>query len=192
MQRAAPAKRGAVEAGPDTPCDRSHNLILPSGRTLIGMLATAHELENLAPVARRLASFRLMPDTAEPLFRDWLVAHRETLFRWTMARCSMPQARRELAECAVAIQRLRGDAEFMAWLYGAALQAAADQAGQGGLREADLAGLAPELRAVLRLTSRGDVRLAEAAALLAQRLGYVRRRLLQSRLKGLTAEGLKG
>lgn len=147
------------------------------------MLATAHELENLAPVVRRLASFRWMPGTAEPLFRDWLLAHRETLFRWTMARCSLPEARRELAERAVAIQRLQGDAPFMAWLYGAALQAAADQAGQGGLREADLAGLAPELRALLRLTSRGDVRLAEAAALLAQRLSYVRGRLLQSRLK---------
>ena len=147
------------------------------------MLATAHDLENLAPVARRLATFRLMPGLSEPLFRDWLVAHRETLFSWTMARCSLPEARREMAANAVAIQRLRGQAEFMAWLYGAALQAAADQAGKGGLREADLAGLAPELRAVLRLTSRGDFRLVEAVALLAQRLSYVRGRLLQTRLK---------
>ena len=170
-------------AAPDTPCDRSHKLLLASGRTLIAMLATAHELENLAPVARRLATFRPMPGTPGPLFRDWLVAHREALFRWTMARCSLPEARRNLAERAVAIQRLQGEAEFIAWLYGAALQAAADQAAQGGLREADLAGLAPELRAVLRLTSRGDVRLAEAVALLAQRLGDVRGRLLQSRLK---------
>ena len=147
------------------------------------MLATAHDLENQAPVARRLATFRLMPGSSEPLFRDWLVAHRETLFSWTMARCSLPEARREMAANAVAIQRLRGQAEFMAWLYGAALQAAADQAGKGGLREADLAGLAPELRAVLRLTSRGDFRLVEAVALLAQRLSYVRGRLLQTRLK---------
>ena len=148
------------------------------------MPATLHDLDNPAPVARRLANFRLMPGAAEPLFRDWLVAHRETLFRWTMARCRLPEARRELAESAVAIQRLRGEAEFMTWLYGAALQAAADQAGQGGLHEADLAGLAPELRAVLRLTSRGNFRLAEAVALLAQRLAYVRGHLLQSRLRG--------
>ena len=147
------------------------------------MLATAHDLENLAPVARRLATFRLMPGSSEPLFRDWLVAHREALFGWTMARRSVPEARRQMAANAVAIQRLRGQAEFMAWLYGAALQAAADQAGKGGLREADLAGLAPELRAVLRLTSRGDFRLVEAVALLAQRLSYVRGRLLQTRLK---------
>lgn len=148
------------------------------------MLATAHELENLAPVTRRLATFRLMPGTSEPLFREWLVAHRESLFRWTMARCGQPQTRRELAETAVTIQRLRGEPEFMAWLYGAALQAAAAQAGQGGLREADLAGLAPELRAILRLTSRGEFRLEEAMAMLAQRLHYVRGRLLQTRLRG--------
>ena len=147
------------------------------------MLPTARDLENLAPVARRLATFGLMPGSSEPLFREWLVAHREILFSWTMARCSVPEARREMAENAVAIQRLRGQAEFMAWLYGAALQAAADQAGQGGLREGELAGLAPELRAVLRLTSRGVIRVPEAVALLAQRLSYVRGRLLQTRLK---------
>ena len=147
------------------------------------MLATAHDLENLAPVARRLASFRLMPGTSEPLLREWLVQHREMLFRWTMARCTQPRARRELAETAVNVQRLRGESEFIAWLFGAALQAAADQAAQGGLREADLAGLAPELRAVLRLTSRGDLHMAEAVAMLAQRLSFVRGRLLQTRLK---------
>jgi len=147
------------------------------------MLATAHALENSAPVERRLASFGLMPGTTEPLFREWLAPHRESLFRWTMAHSREGDARRVLAETAVAIQRLRGDTEFMAWLFGAALQAAADQAGQGGLREGDLAGLSPELRAVLRLTSRGDLRLEEAVALLPQRMGFVRGRLLQTRLR---------
>ena len=147
------------------------------------MLATAHDLENLAPIARRLAVFRLMPGTAEPLFQEWLVAHRETLFRWTMARCGQAETRREMAETAVAFQRQRSEAECLAWLFGAALQAAADQLAQGGLREADLAGLAPELRAVLRLTSRGDLHMAEAVAMLAQRLSFVRGRLLQTRLK---------
>ena len=147
------------------------------------MLATAHDLENQAPVARRLADFRLMPGTAEPLFREWLVPHRETLFRWTMARCGQAETRREMAETAVAIQRLRSEPEFLAWLFGAALQAAADHLRLGGLREAELAGLAPELRAVLRLTSRGHFRREEGVAMLAQRLGYVRGRLLQTRLK---------
>lgn len=147
------------------------------------MLASAHERENLAPVARRLASFGLMPGHAEPLFREWLTPHRESLFRWTMAHSRQGDARRELAQTAVAIQRLRGEGEFMVWLFGAALQAAADQAGQGGLREADLANLPPELRAVLRLTSRGDFRLEEATALLSQRMGFVRGRLLQTRLR---------
>ena len=147
------------------------------------MLATAHDLENQAPVVRRLADFRPMPGTSEPLFRDWLGAHRETLFRWTMTHSQGADARRELAEMAVAVQRLRGLPEFMAWLFGAALQAAAEHADRGGLAEADLAGLAPELRTVLRLTSRNEFRREEAVALLAQRLGYVRGRLLQSRLK---------
>ena len=147
------------------------------------MLATTQHIEDLAPVARRLAVFRCMPGTAQPLFGDWLVAHRETLFRWTMARCSQPTARRALAETAVAMQRLHGEPEFMAWLFGAALQAAADQAGRGGLREADLVGLAPELRTVLRLTSRGDCRQDDALAMLTQGLNQVRGRLLQARLR---------
>lgn len=167
----------------DTQCDACHNLLQAWGRRLIRMLATAHDLENQAPVARRLADFRLMPGTAEPLFRDWLVPHREALFRWTMAHCGLAETRREMASTAVAIQRSRSKSEFLAWLFGAALQAAADQLAQGGLRESDLAGLAPELRAVLRLTSRGGFRLEEAMAMLAQRLGYVRGRLLQTRLR---------
>ena len=147
------------------------------------MLATAHDLENLAPVVRRLAAFRPMPGCTEPLFRDWLAGHRETLFRWTMQHCADADARRELAEMAVAIQRLRGAPEFIAWLFGAALQTAERRLLQGGLQESDLAGLAPELRTLLRLVSRGEFRAAEAAALLAQRLGYVRGRLLQTRMK---------
>lgn len=148
------------------------------------MLATAQLLDGLTPVVRRLANFRPMPGHGEPLFRDWLEAHRETLFRWTMAHSSGADVRRELAETAVAIQRLRGGPEFMAWLFGAALQAAAERAGQGGLAEADLTGLPPELRTMLRLSSRQAFRREEAVALLAQRMSYVRGRLLQSRLKG--------
>lgn len=178
-----PGTRGALGCRADTPCDLDHNLTGLAGRTLSIMLATAHELENLAPVTRRLASFTLLPTVAEPLFRDWLVPHKEALFRWVMGRCGHGDARRELAESAVAIQRLRGQPEFVAWLYGAALQAAQYQPAFGVLREADLAGLAPELRSVLRLMARGELRLEEAMALLAQRIGYVRGRLLQTRLK---------
>lgn len=147
------------------------------------MLATAHDLENLAPVVRRLASFRPMPDRAEPLFREWMTGHRETLFRWTMHHCANTDARRDLAELAVSIQRLRGSSEFVAWLFGAALQSAERRIADGGLQEPDLAGLAPELRTVLRLVSRGELRSPEAMAMLAQRMGFVRGRLLQTRMK---------
>ena len=105
------------------------------------------------------------------------------LFGWAMARGLDAVARRDLAATAVAIQRLRGSAEFLAWLYGTAVQLAHAQAACGGLPEAALAGLAPELRAVLRLVSRGALRPEEATALQAQRLGFVRCRLLQTRLQ---------
>ena len=148
------------------------------------MLATAHDFDHQPPAARRLADFRPMPGSVEPLFRDWLAGHRETLFRWAMARCGDTPSRRDLAEVAVSIQRLRGPGEFITWLYAQALQSAAEQLAHGGLREPELAGLAPELRTALRLVSRGDLRQPEAMAMLAQRLGYVRGRLLQTRLKG--------
>ena len=133
--------------------------------------------------ALRLTPFFPVPRTAEPLFRDWMAAHRDMLFGWMMARGPDAVARRDLAATAVAIQRLRGSAEFLAWLYGTAVQLAHAQAACGGLPEAALAGLAPELRAVLRLVSRGALRPEEATALQAQRLGFVRCRLLQTRLQ---------
>ncbi len=129
------------------------------------------------------ASIAADPST-ETFFRVWLTAHRDELFRWTMARTADVEARRGLAEVAVAIQRLRGSAEFVAWLYGAALHAALREAAHGGLPEPLLTGLAPELRAVLRLVARADLRPEEASALLSQRMGYVRRRLVQVRLPG--------
>lgn len=119
----------------------------------------------------------------EPLLRDWLAPHRDVLFRWAMGRAVDGPSRRGFAETAVAIQRLRGRAEFVGWLYGAAVQAALGQVAYGGLAEATLAGLPPELRTVLRLVSRGELRPEEATALLAQRMGYVRGRLLQTRLR---------
>ena len=131
----------------------------------------------------RLAQFFPVVRAAEPLFRDWMAAHRDVLFGWTMARAYNPVARRDLAATAVAIQRLRGSAEFGAWLYGTAVQLAHAEAVCGGLPEPALAGLAPELRAVLRLVSRGGLRPEEATALQAQRLGFVRCRLLQTRLQ---------
>ena len=62
--------------------------------------------------------------------------------------------------------------------------AAAAQALTGGLPEESLTGLAPELRTVLRLAGHGALRTEEAMALLPQRLGYVRSRLLTARLRG--------
>ena len=119
----------------------------------------------------------------DPLFGHWLLAHREVLFRWTLARANEAGTRRVFAAAAVSIQRLRGCAGFDRWLYGAAVQSAAAARGlTGGLPEASLAGLAPELRTVLRLVARGTLRTEEAQALLPQHLGYVRSRLLAARL----------
>ena len=119
----------------------------------------------------------------DPLFRDWLLSHRDVLFGWAMARSEDAQARRSFAETSVAIQRLRGSAEFLIWLFGAAVAAALRESTQGGLPETALAGLAPELRTILRLVSRGELRPEEAIALLSQRLGYVRSWLLQTRMR---------
>lgn len=131
----------------------------------------------------QLARFGSPDRLAEPLLRDWLLPYRDVLFRWALSLATDADARRALAEVAVAIQRLRGQAELMTWLYGAALQAAAQHEPQGGLPEAALTGLAPELRAVLRLVSRGEMRPEEAMALLAQRMGYVRSCLVRTRLR---------
>jgi DNA-directed RNA polymerase specialized sigma24 family protein len=133
---------------------------------------------------RHFANFRAPAAAPEPLLRDWLAPHLDTLFRWTIARAGSADERRALAEVAVAIQRLRGQAEFGAWLYGAALQAALQQGQQGGLNETTLTGLPPEMRALLRLVARQELRAAEAMALLAQRMGYVRSRLVRTRLGG--------
>ena len=141
----------------------------------------AHDASGSAP--RRLADFFPQQRNVEPLFRDWLLSHRDVLFSWAMARGQDAQVRRSFAETAVAIQRLRGNAEFLAWLYGAAVAAARRESAQGGLPESALTGLVPELRTTLRLVSRGELRPEEATALLSQRLGYVRIRLLQTRMR---------
>lgn len=100
-----------------------------------------------------------------------------------MATCA--DGRRAIAETAVAIQRLRGSDEFGVWLFAAALQAALHQ--DGGLPEASLAGLPPELRALLRLVARRALRREEAMALLGQRMDFVRSSLVQTRLAGQSA-----
>ena len=133
---------------------------------------------------RQFADFRAPPAAPEPLLRDWLAPHHDTLFRWTIARAGSADDRRALAEVAVAIQRLRGSGEFVAWLFGVALQAAHQLGSHGGLDEASLTGLPPELRALLRLVARKELRAVEAMALLAQRMGYVRGRLVRTRLGG--------
>jgi hypothetical protein len=133
---------------------------------------------------RRLASFQ-PPRPTEPLLRDWLQPGRDALFRWTMGMATSADGRRAIAETAVAIQRLRGSGEFVAWLFAAALQAAQHQ--HAGLPEASLAGLPPELRALLRLVARRALRREEAMALLGQRMDVVRSRLVQTRLAAHSA-----
>lgn len=130
-------------------------------------------------VPRRLASFHA-GRPVEPALRDWLQPSRDPLFRWTMAMASSADGRRAVAAMAVSIQRLRGPDAFGLWLYGSALQAAQHQS--GGLPEGSLAGLPPELRALLRLVARRALRREEAMALLPQRMDFVRTRLVQARL----------
>ena len=148
------------------------------------MIATARAFSDRPPITLRPATFFPGVGRDEPLLRDWLRGHRELMFRWTLGQSVDETRRREFAQSAVAIQRLRGDAEFLGWLFGAALQAAAAEQPAGGLPERALAGLPPELRSVLRLVSHGELRVEEAVALLSQRIGYVRSRLLQTRWRG--------
>jgi|GEM_PF-1456144 hypothetical protein len=133
---------------------------------------------------RRLANFQA-PRAAEPLLRDWLQPSRDTLFRWTMGMATSADGRRAIAETAVAIQRQRGPDEFGVWLFAAALQAALHQ--DGGVPEASLTGLPPELRALLRLVAQHALRREEAMALLGQRMDFVRSRLVQTRLASHSA-----
>jgi hypothetical protein len=135
-------------------------------------------------VPQRLPSFHATRP-AESALQDWLQASRDALFRWTMAMATSADGRRAIAEMAVSIQRLRGPDAFGLWLYGSALQAAQHQS--GGLPEGSLAGLPPELRALLRLVARRELRREEAMALLPQRMDFVRSRLLQARLASHSA-----
>ena len=137
-----------------------------------------------ATLPRRLANFHVQRPP-EPALQDWLQASRNALFRWTMGMATSDEGRRAIAEMAVSIQRLRGTQAFGQWLYAAALQAALHQA--DGFPEASLAGLPPELRALLRLVARGDLRREEATALLPQRMDFVRGRLIHTRLASQSA-----
>lgn len=120
---------------------------------------------------------------ADARLRDWLAPHRDALFGWTMARQPDADARRGLAEVAVSLQRLHGRGGHLAWLYGAALHAAAASRGAAsqGLAEPPLTGLAPELRTLLRLVARGTLPPDAAMALLDEPMGGVRQRLLRLR-----------
>mgnify|MGYP000891189175 CR=1 FL=1 len=132
-----------------------------------------------APPIRRLAAFH-PPKARDPLLREWLLPSRDALFRWVMSMAAGAEGRRLVAETAVSIQRLRGEAEFTTWLYATAVQAARLQGDEWP--EASLAGLPPELRALLRLAGRQVLRREEAMALLAQHMAFVRRHLVQTRL----------
>ena len=118
----------------------------------------------------------------------WLSQHREAMFRWAMALAGTPpvgadiDARRIFVETAVAVQRQEGSPRMDSWLFGEALLAAQRHAVHGVLAETLLAGLPPELRAVLRLVARGALRAEEAWALLPQPMEVVRRSLVQARL----------
>jgi DNA-directed RNA polymerase specialized sigma24 family protein len=154
---------------------------------------TAHLDTVLPPIA-----VRHLPADAELLaaaagadhitLATWLLGHKEAMFRWAMALAGTPPlgadlaARRTFAETAVAVQRQDGPRRVVSWLFGEALLAAQRHAVRGSLAEPLLAGLPPELRAMLRLVARDELRAEEAWALLPQHMGFVRRSLVQARL----------
>ena len=132
----------------------------------------------------------MAPDAHRPhdlLLREWLAGSQDALFRWLMAIAVGEEGRRAVAQVAVAMQRLRGSTDYAHWLYATALQAASLQAGDVVAMEPTLVGLPPELRALLRLVAQGVLRREDALALLAQRMGYVRRSVLQARLDAVQA-----
>ena len=147
------------------------------------MTVAAKAHSDPTPTIRRTANFYPGVGADEPLFRDWLRSQREAMFRWTLGRAADEHSRREFVQAAVAFQRLNGEPEFLVWLYRSALQSASSQ-GQGGVPEASLAGLAPDLRSVLRLVSRQEMRFEEAMALMPQRVSFARNRLLETRMRG--------
>jgi hypothetical protein len=137
--------------------------------------ATHPALRAAATAAAALAPPSLQPD---PMLRDWLAAHVDGLFRWTMACAVDAEHRRALADVAVSIQRLRGRAGLLTWLFSAALHAVPLQACRGGPPQAALAALAPELRGLVRLLAADQLRHDEAMALLVQPISRLRQRLV--------------
>lgn len=140
----------------------------------------------------RARPMRMHPvEALPPALHEWLRPSRDALFRWVMSMAVCDEGRRAIAETAVAVQRLQGGDALHRWLYATALQAAAAHAPEG-LPERSLSGLAPELRALLRLVSRGVLRREEAMALFGQPIDRVRSRLVQTRLALQTAPAEAG
>ena len=133
-------------------------------------------------------------------FHDLLMQHNDTLLRWVLARVGQPldtddPARRAFVEAAAEMQRRRGEPDFSAWLYAAAVRVARRLSGGDGtqqlLPEAALTGLLPEMRSVLRLVARGGIGVDEANLLLSMPLEMVRRRLVHTR-QGAHSAAMRG
>jgi len=116
----------------------------------------------------------------QPRLLDWLAPQTDALFRWAMARQPDADARRGLAEVAVSVQRLHGRGACRAWLFATALQLAAQPARPGSTAAPAFAGLAPELRLLLRAVARGTLPARVAMAWLQQPMDRVRQRLLHA------------
>lgn len=122
-------------------------------------------------------------------FNDWLQGHADAMFRWALSCAGAPwpganrASRRAFAELGVAARRRLDDAGWAAWLYDELLRAALRHGRDGGLPDARLAGLPPELRCLLRLVARGALSTPHCTSLLPLRMGRVRADLLQARLR---------
>ena len=133
-------------------------------------------------------------------FHDLLMQHNDALLRWVLARVGQPMdtddpARRAFVEAAAEMQRRRGEPDFSAWLYAAAVRVARRLSGGDGtqqpLPEAALTGLLPEMRSLLRLVARGGIGVDEANLLLSMPLEMVRRRLVHTR-QGTQSAAMRG
>ena len=116
-----------------------------------------------------------MPAPAATL-REWLVTHRGRLLRWSHERDNLNEG---LRYAGPALRRLRSEATSIDWMFAAAVMCARLS---GPVPESGLAGLPPELRSLLRLVARDELRPEEALALLPQPMDRVRARLLDARM----------
>lgn len=152
----------------------AHNSSRASAPTLGAIMLNSTETNALgAPLPQSAQLWR----SNEATLREWLVAHRGRLLRWSRERDNLNEC---LRYAGPALRRLRGEVTSIDWMFAAAVMSARLT---GPVPEGGLAGLPPELRCVLRLVAQDELRPEEALALLPQPMDQVRARLINARLQ---------